>query len=210
MPRKRREADTVQISVRTKEPLRLQLEAAAKTRGVSMNTEIVDRLQRSFENDRRLEEIFGSREVYGVMRIIAAAIHETGLSAGFYSTSSIEGAKGWLRNPWAYDQAVQAATRVLEVLRPAGDVMPPEEQEHMRNLGRGFANGILNEIARGEARVPTNSARTDELRRELGPLAERLTESETMKEDLKFNIQRDDNQQVTVTLTNKKPQGKII
>src|SRR5713226_8088659 len=194
MPRKRKEADTVQISVRAKEPLRLQLEAAAKARGVSMNNEIIDRLQRSFENDRRIEEIFGGRDVYGMMRVIAAAVHETGLSAGFFATSSLEGAKGWLRNPWAYDQAVRAALRVFEALRPAGDPSPPDAQEHMQNLGRGFASGILDEIARGEARVSTNAARTDELRRELGHLAERLVESETIKEDLKYNVQRDDQQ----------------
>jgi hypothetical protein len=209
MPRKRKEADTVQISVRAKEPLRRQLEEAAKERGVSMNVEIIDRLQRSFENERRIEEIFGSREVYGLMHIVAAAIHETGRAAGFYATHSLEGAAGWLRHPFAYDEAVKAAMKVFEVFRPKGSPSPPAHLVH-QNLGRGFANGILNEIARGEARVtPDNVARTEELRRELGYLTENLSASETAKEDMLYNLRRDDQEQWTVLLSNKKPEGNI-
>jgi hypothetical protein len=200
---RRATSDTIQLKVRMKEPLRAQLEVAAKSHGVSLNTEIVDRLERS---ERQIEDVFGGREVYGIMRVIAAAIHETGHTAGFYTTASLDGARGWLRNPWAYDQATQAAMRVFEALRPEGDRSPPEGQEQMQNLGRGFASGILNEIARDEARTSTTVLRTEELRRDLGPLAERLTESETLKEDLKFNIQRDDQQQITVTLSKKKPE----
>jgi hypothetical protein len=204
----RSDAETVQISVRAKEPLRAALEQAAKERGVSMNAEIIDRLQRSFESERRIEDVFGSREVYGMMRTIAAAIDATGRSAGFFATRTLEGAAGWIRHPWAYQQAVNAAARVFEALRPAGDPSPPDhELGHIGNLGRGFASGILNEIARGEARVGTNVQQTAELRGALGPLVDRLTPEETIKEDLLYNVQRDEGHQVTVKLSNRKPEG---
>jgi hypothetical protein len=201
---RRAKSDTIQLKVRMKEPLRAQLELAAKAHGVSLNSEIVDRLERS---ERQIEDVFGGRDVYGIMRVIAAAIHETGSTAGFFTTGSLDGARGWLRNPWAYDQAVQAALRVFEALKPDGDPSPPKDQKHMENLGRGFASGILNEIARGEARTSQTAARTEELRGELGPLAERLTESETLKEDLLFNILGDDQKLVVARLTNKKLEG---
>jgi hypothetical protein len=211
MPRKRSEADTVQISVRAKEPLRRQLQEAAEERGVSMNVEIIDRLQRSFDSERtRFEEVFGSREIYGVMRTIAAAIHETGLAAGFGATRSQEGAAGWLKYPFAYDQAVKAAIKVFDALRPEGDPSPPAHLSHIPNLGGEFASGILDDVARGAARVtPANDARTEELRRELGPLADRLKPSETAKEARRYTVQRDDQHQVMATGHNKKPEGDI-
>jgi hypothetical protein len=178
-----------------------RLAHAAALNNRSISEEIENRLSKSFEHEQAF---------YGLMGVIAAAIQEAGFSAGYLTTSSPEGARDWLRNPWAYDQAVHAAGRVFEAFRPKGDPSPPDGQAHMQNLGRDFASGILNEIARGEARISVNAARTNELRRELGDLAERLVESETAKEDMKFNIQRDDQQQVTVTLTNKKPSGETI
>ena len=42
----RDQATTVQLKVRMKEPLRADLEEAAQRRGVSMNAEIVRRLER--------------------------------------------------------------------------------------------------------------------------------------------------------------------
>jgi hypothetical protein len=201
----RKPAETVQLKLRFSEALRRKLERAAMGSGVSMNAEIIDRLQRSFEGERRIEEIFGSREIYGMMRTIAAAIDATGRSAAFLATRTLEGAAGWITHPWAYDQAVHAAARVFEALRPAGDPSPPDQVDP--NLGRGFASGILDEIARGQARVGTNVQQTAELRGALGPLADRLNSEETIKEDLLFNVQRDEGQQITVKLTNKKPEG---
>jgi hypothetical protein len=47
MPR-RKETDTVQLGLRVKEPLRAALEQAAQASGLSMNAEIVKRLETSF------------------------------------------------------------------------------------------------------------------------------------------------------------------
>jgi hypothetical protein len=46
---RRDEAQTVQVGLRVKEPLRLLLEESARERGISMNAEIVRRLERTFE-----------------------------------------------------------------------------------------------------------------------------------------------------------------
>jgi hypothetical protein len=180
-----------------------RLSHAAALNQHSISEEIESRLSKSFENDQNF---------YGLMRVIAAAIQEAGNSAGYLTTSSREGARDWLHNPWAYDQAMSAAVRVIEAFRPKGDPSPPEGQAQMQNLGRDFASGILHEIARGEARVSINAARTNELRRELGDLAERLVGLETIKEDLKYNLPLDDQQQAIaiVGMTNKKPSGEII
>ena len=46
---RRDEAQTVQVGLRVKEPLRVLLEESARERGISMNAEIVRRLERTFE-----------------------------------------------------------------------------------------------------------------------------------------------------------------
>jgi hypothetical protein len=177
-----------------------RLTHAAALNDRSISEEIESRLSRSFEHEQAF---------YGLMGVIAAAVQDAGFTAGYLTTSSLEGAKDWLRSPWAYDQAVSAASRVFDAFRPKGDPSPPDGQEHMLNLGRDFASGILNEIARGEARVSINAARTDELRRQLGDLVERLVESETASEDMKF-IHRDDQHVMVTTLKRQKPSGEII
>src|SRR4051794_35884878 len=71
---KRAQSETVQLKVRLKEPDRAALERAAAERGVSMNTEIVDRLRRSFADHQKLADVFGSFENFTWMRSIASLI----------------------------------------------------------------------------------------------------------------------------------------
>ena len=54
---KRSKTAVVQTGLRIREPLRIHLEKAAKDRGVSLNTEINDRLERSMEHFGLLPEI---------------------------------------------------------------------------------------------------------------------------------------------------------
>ena len=64
---------------------------------------------------------------------------------------------GWLRDPWAYDQAVRAANTVLEAYRPEGEIELPEIEENPsgdaalyeleRNPGPSWAAGVLYQVA---------------------------------------------------------------
>lgn len=54
---KRSKKAVVQLGVRMREPLRAQLTKAAKAKGISLNAEIVDRLERSTTNMGLVEEI---------------------------------------------------------------------------------------------------------------------------------------------------------
>jgi hypothetical protein len=73
MPR-RKETETVQVGLRVKESLRVALEQAASERGVSMNAEIVRRLERSFAE----ELAFGSAELRRVGYLMASAFAMAG------------------------------------------------------------------------------------------------------------------------------------
>ncbi len=68
-------SDTIQLKARMKEPLRAKLEEAAEARGVSLNAEMVHRLERSFEGD----ETLGGRQfraLFGLLGNAAVLIQE--------------------------------------------------------------------------------------------------------------------------------------
>src|SRR4051794_18471096 len=77
------------FTFRSRGDLHDRLTDAAARSGRSISEEIEIRITRSFDDE---QQIWGSREIYGLMRVIAAAIHETGSSAGFYATRTAEGA----------------------------------------------------------------------------------------------------------------------
>jgi Arc-like DNA binding domain len=73
----REESATVQLRVRMKEPLRAALEQEAARHGVSMNTEIVHRLSRSFYLEQHLREATNDiDEGKGVLRRLLDVFEE--------------------------------------------------------------------------------------------------------------------------------------
>jgi hypothetical protein len=180
MKQQRQKTDLVQISIRTKEPLRAALESAARERGVSMNAEIVERLTRTFEDEIKLEAEFDRRQLYAILRIMAVAMDHAGHSAAIVShTVSQNDGMTWFDEPFAYDQAVQAATHILEAFRPSGK--PTSVSARFSRLGEEFAAGVLETIADekptaiGETQIPPRS------HRELGHLLARISAPKNRK-----------------------------
>ncbi len=60
---KRKSSDTVDIKIRMKEPVRRKIEQAAAKRGVSMNAEMVSRLEQSFTSEDYMTLVFGDSRV---------------------------------------------------------------------------------------------------------------------------------------------------
>jgi hypothetical protein len=101
--------ETVQVGLRLKESLRATLDEAARERGVSMNAELVARLERSVQQDR----IFGSAAAQQVAFMTAAAYDMAGRMRG-------AGKPDWTKDPDAHRAAVFAAINsLLEVLPPS-------------------------------------------------------------------------------------------
>src|SRR5437764_599474 len=124
----RRSSATVDLKIRMKEPLRREVERAAKQKGISMNAELIERVEAAGRGERRLaevEEMLGGREIFGILMVIGRAMRETGVVAGFSARTTLGDVNRWFLNPYAYDQAVKAATAVLEAMRPPGDIAPP-------------------------------------------------------------------------------------
>ena len=59
-----------------KEPLRAKIEKASKAQGISINKEIVERLERSFRDQEALYREFGDKSLYMTMRWFALTLDE--------------------------------------------------------------------------------------------------------------------------------------
>ncbi len=97
----RSRSDTIQLKARMKEPLRAKLEAAAEARGVSLNAEMIHRLERSFAE-------FGKEETFLVVRLLANAIQTIEAVTG----------KNWMDDPEAHRQTQVACITILDAFRP--------------------------------------------------------------------------------------------
>lgn len=153
MPPRKRTA-TVELKVRMKEPLRAKIEKAAKRRGVSMNAEAVDRLERSFSRD----DIWDGDATLRNMALIMAAAFARGGERGAHSRKHPEWSPAdWLNDSFCYEVAATAVGEALKLAQPVRyeSNNPDEEQRKLQEkINQIFANIVARggdvTIARGE------------------------------------------------------------
>ena len=168
---KRKQSAKVDLTLRIKEPLRADLAKTAKQRGVSMNAEIVNRLERSSHNQSLLNEVldleYGKR-LAGFLLLVGRAMNEAGMHSALYDTKTLEGAKNWLDNAFGFDQAVKAAQWIFEASRPTG-VLEKESE-----FGVNWADSLLDGVA-GEITIrPDLKEWTANVRDMLGPMVDHI------------------------------------
>lgn len=168
--------DRASLGLRVTADLKSRLEQAAEASGRSQSQEAELRLERSFEKEDLLPEVLSlayGRPMAGILMLLGRAMHDAGSSSGFASTFTLEGSLNWFDDPYAFDQAAQAASRVIEFLRPQGDIVEPKNHPYAADLGVGFANGVLgavtNEDSQGSLEKDLAPARPL-----LGPLVNRI------------------------------------
>lgn len=136
----------VGLNVRLEESLRKQIEGAAAARGRSMNLEVVERLERSFAADASMVDTLvyahGPR-LTGLMLIILRAMDWVGGVAAFQKTPTANAAMNWQDDPWAFQQAFQAAFRILTLAAPAGNATPPSDKLEHKHLAVGLSYSLL-------------------------------------------------------------------
>lgn len=188
------ENKSVVFSTRLRPDTKGALEEAARASGRSLSQEVERRLRRSFEEDEKIERLFGGRQTFAMLQTLATALKTMGVHAAFVRSRVLPEGEGWLSDPYAFDQAVRAANTILEAFRPPGDPTPPfqnlnaqdeDSTERVRfvyaNLGAAFANGVLDEVAKADGDWPLPGSTPShhyrdapQIKGNLGPLAERL------------------------------------
>jgi hypothetical protein len=110
----RDQKSVVQFKTRMREPLRARLASAARRRGVTLNTEIVDRLEQSFAK----EEAFGGAEILNMARLMAAAFVRGGHHAAYAQNRPKWTSADWLNDPDCYQAAARAVSKALAAAKP--------------------------------------------------------------------------------------------
>lgn len=103
-----------QLKVRMREELRALLEEAATRRGVSMNAEVVDRLQASFSKEDR----YGGPEMLAIVNLMAGAFLRGGQLGARASQHPEWSTAEWMDDPFAYAAAVETVVEALKAARP--------------------------------------------------------------------------------------------
>ncbi|TSE03754.1 hypothetical protein C1D09_025355 [Mesorhizobium intechi] len=179
--------ERVHLGFRVTPDMKARVESAASDSGRSISQEAEYRLERSFERADLLADVLSTTfgpELGGVLMMIGSAMRDVGGQAGFAGTFTLEGAQQWFDNPYAFDQAVAAANRIFEALRPEGEPKAPEHFEALTEInpalagiaehfGAGFANAVIEAVV-GEGRTARLQKDGATIAGMLGPIAERL------------------------------------
>ena len=121
----RSRSDTIQLKVRMKEPLRAEIEAAAKAKGVSLNAEIVERLQRASQGEWVEYEKFGGKATYRLMVLLATTL---------VLVETVTGKK-WHKDELTYQEAREAIDAFFVRFRPGH--LKPQGLLSRQDLGYG-------------------------------------------------------------------------
>jgi hypothetical protein len=138
----RKLTDTVKLQVRLSERLRRRLGRAAARNEWSMNAEIIERLEQSFEQVDKIAEIFGGRDKFALFQMLAGAIGMVEAKAGSRWTDP--------DNVKARGEYAQAICDVLAKKMPGlHSVHIATVGEDGRHIGGGSIAYASDEIAKG-------------------------------------------------------------
>lgn len=130
---KRKPTEIAHVGLRLRERLRAELERAAKKHGVSLNAEMVDRLQRTLTEDAAA----GGTEIRNMERFMGAAfLHGGQAGARGREHPDWEPAQ-WIDDPYCYDAAAQTVNHALVAMEPElefSDDTPREAREIGKKL----------------------------------------------------------------------------
>jgi hypothetical protein len=143
------------FSTRISPELRGALEKAAKSSGRSLSQEVEHRLRRSFAEDETIVDLFGSRQTYRIMRMMADAIHicqRPGEAVGRPDVIF-----DWLTNTAAFHLARQAIISVLDMIEPDGLPGTDAEMKGATALGHAVASTIWDEVRTADSAIPVSN-----------------------------------------------------
>jgi hypothetical protein len=148
-----------------------------------LSQEIENRLSSSFLHDTVVTKEFGDQQLYGVARMLFSAARST---AGRLIEPPNDGKpvygppirqKSWLDDVAAFDAAVAAINKVLELIRPYGDAATIPPVGELAYQPEFNALETVHEIQKSPAVQPVNASRhlraMISLRKDIGDIADR-------------------------------------
>ena len=136
---------TAVLSTRLQPDTRARLVAAAKSNGRGLSQELEHRIRRTFVEDDKSIEWYGSEQTAAVVKLIGATIQSAAARA------SKRGKHDWLKQQWLFDDVVTAIRHVLLWFRPGGD---SGLREITFGSGTNPVDQLINEIRRSDPSLP--------------------------------------------------------
>jgi len=166
---------TAVLSTRLQPDTRKRLVAAAALSGRSLSQELEHRIRRTFIEDDKAVEFYGSESNAAILKLIGAVIQST-CTNWFVKTADgwvpdlKKNPEEWLRDPKLFDQVLTAVVHALIWFKPNGD---RDEQSISYN---STAEQIINEIRSADPSLPIAKGSTRQhamamLKDKLGDLA---------------------------------------
>jgi hypothetical protein len=159
----------VAIASRLQVPLHNQLKLEAELAGRSISEEIEYRLARGFSDQRTtfdaLDYIYGAENA-ALLTIFGEVIKLIGfwapaLAAANEKTTNVKVTNmAWLDHPFLFEEVVKALGSLLEVLRPDGEAIVPEEHHELLGFGPRTTKAMI-ELIDNLASPELGAARSD-------------------------------------------------
>ncbi len=167
-PKGEYENKSTTLSTRLRADTRARLVAAATASGRSVSQEVEFRLRRSFDDDEKVMEGYGSRRNRAFMKMIALS------TEGVFNHENLDAE--WLDDPKAYDLAVRRINMLLEAYRPG----PASELDALEMLGVfDSQTRLISAIQNADATLPMDGSGgphiNNLLKADLGEVAGRPT-----------------------------------
>jgi hypothetical protein len=158
---------TAVLSTRLQRDSRVRLVAAAKSNGRSLSQELEHRLRRTFTEDDKSIEWYGSEQTAAVVKLIGATIQSAAARV------SKSGKHDWLKEQWLFDDIMAAIAHVLLWFRPGGDI---GRRSIALGSGTNKADELMDQIRSANPALPITPTSTPQhalamLRDKLGDLA---------------------------------------
>lgn len=150
----RKKTAIVQLKVRMKEPLRAKIEKAAKSKGVSINSEIVDRLEQSILVKNAVSFFFGEATTLDE----AIILHDYLMHIKVATSSTGERPDFWTKYvkhaPFAFDDGDQSfdIDAMTDAIRPKVDERLMKVEADVKKKGQPTLMPEMYEVLPGETR----------------------------------------------------------
>jgi hypothetical protein len=138
------------MSTRIRPDTRAMLVEAARSNNRSLSQEIEGRLRRTFSDDEKISEVFGSRQTFALMKLIGSIIEAIG------RPDRVPGHP--IRTDWVRSSYLRAQVRMA--INVVLDALPPPEGNHIPALakraelkGQTRAREIIERVRRADLRL---------------------------------------------------------
>jgi hypothetical protein len=136
---------TAVLSTRLQPDTRARLVAATKASTRSLSQELEHRLRRTFVEDDKAVEFYGTGQTAAVVKLIGATIQSAA------ARGSPQKKYDWLKEQWLFDDVMAAIEHMLLWFRPGGD---SGKREITVSSGTNRAGQLIDEIRSSDPSLP--------------------------------------------------------